>query len=62
METKKHFTTSQEELYFNQRNEAIELLKEIVDWSDNHDIWWVDCPNKGGLDIDKLEKFLKTIE
>jgi len=35
------------------------IIEDILNWADNiEDCWWLDAPNKGGYDFEKLRKLL----
>ena len=34
----------------------LEALKNVLLVIDNSDEWWIDCPNKGGFDRNKIEE------
>ena len=34
------------------------LLKEVCDWIENSEHWWMDCPNKGGFYNEKIKQVL----
>lgn len=38
--------------------EMYKMLSEIFKWIYEHDEWWMDVPNKGGFDSDRIEKLL----
>lgn len=54
----KYFTTKAEEDYYNQLQEAVVLLNKIVDWTDTHEIWWLNCSDKGGIDMKQIVDFI----
>ena len=33
-------------------------MKEILDWIENADAWWLDCPSKGGFDTERIRKVI----
>lgn len=37
-----------------QRDELLETLKYVLSEIEASDYWWMDCPNKGGFDADKI--------
>lgn len=39
-------------------NETLTTLRDIHHWINNHEEWWMDCPNKGGYDLDKIESLI----
>lgn len=43
-------------ILYNAQKQGKELIiKDILNWADNiKDCWWIDCPNKGGYDFNKL--------
>ncbi len=42
--------------YKEQRNKLLEVCKEIAEVVKNSDEWWMDSPDRGGIDLDKLEQ------
>jgi hypothetical protein len=44
--------------------ETVDTLKELINWVDNleADAWWVDTPQKGGFDFDKIKQLIHKIE
>lgn len=39
--------------------EMLECLKEIKKTIESSEHWWMDCPNKGGFDLEKIEELIK---
>jgi len=40
-------------------SEMLEKLIEIEKWLENHEEWWIDCPNKGGFDQESIQSLIK---
>lgn len=49
-------------LALSEKNKTLtEALQEVKDWMEGVDApWWIDCPNKGGFDMDIIDKALNT--
>jgi hypothetical protein len=41
---------------------AVELLEKILKVIETSEHWWMDCPNKGGFDIEEIKEFLSRLE
>ncbi len=35
------------------------ILEKLMKAMDNHDVWWVNCPDSGGFDTNEIEDLLK---
>ncbi len=35
------------------------MLEKLIKAMDNHDAWWVNCPDSGGFDTNEMESLLK---
>lgn len=41
---------------------AVKELEYVVDWADGvEDAWWITIPDRGGIDIERIEQALKEI-
>jgi len=46
-------------LFCAQKSVKEAIIEDILNWADNiTDCWWLDSPNKGGYDFEKLRKLL----
>jgi hypothetical protein len=45
-----------------QRDELLEVLKYVLTRIENSEEWWMDCPNKGGFDTEKIEAAIANAE
>ena len=39
--------------------EMVAVLEEVLKTVEDIDEWWIDCPDRGGIDTDKIEELLK---
>lgn len=39
-----------------------EALKDVLERVDKCDAWWIDCPDKGGIDTDRIEQAIVSAE
>ena len=39
--------------------EMLEALKYVLSVIENSDEWWINCPDKGGFDVDKIVSVIK---
>lgn len=46
----------------NMHDELIKMLSEIQENIKNSEEWWMNSPNRGGFDLDKIEQLLKQAE
>lgn len=37
-------------------------LKDVLKVVENSDHWWMDCPDKGGIGAEKIEKLLEQLK
>jgi len=38
--------------------DLLEMLRTIHDTIDDHDAWWMDCPDRGGFDLDRIKAII----
>ena len=48
-----------EAIVFNENKKLREALNHVLSVIENNDNWWIDCPDRGGFDVDLIKNALK---
>jgi len=39
--------------------DLLEALQSVMKWIDASEHWWIDCPNKGGFDVESIKAAIR---
>jgi hypothetical protein len=49
-------------LAVNNHDKLVELLEGVKKVVDDSDMWWMDCPDRGGIDLEAIDAALQAIK